>query len=51
MQWQRDNVVFAVAYYDVPGLETVDPVLAVARLVDAAYTQNPLTAQKAEKKP
>lgn len=43
--WQRDNVVFAVAYSDTPGQPAqIDTLVAVARLVDAAYSRSPLPA-------
>jgi carboxyl-terminal processing protease len=43
--WQRDNVVFAVSYSDTPGQPAqIDTLVAVAKLVDAAYARNPLSA-------
>ena len=44
ISWRRGAVVFTVSYFDVPGLETADVAVAVARLVDEAYTKNPLPA-------
>jgi carboxyl-terminal processing protease len=42
LQWRRGSVVFTVDYADVPGLERMDTVIAVARLVDALFSAHPL---------
>lgn len=42
LSWQRGTAVLSVSYSDVPGFERMDTLLAVARLVDAAYAQAPV---------
>ncbi len=42
--WRRGNVVFAVDYFDAPGFEREETLIAAVRLVDSLYVQNPLPA-------
>jgi hypothetical protein len=41
--WRRGTTVFTVSYGDVPGYERMDILAEVARLVDEAFTRNPLS--------
>lgn len=42
LQWRRGRLVFSALYYSEPGLESFDPLVQIARAVDARYEQNPL---------
>jgi carboxyl-terminal processing protease len=42
LSWRRGNAVLNVGYGDVPGFERMETLGAVAKIVDAAFTANPL---------
>jgi len=42
LRWRRDRLVFAAYYYSEPGLESFDPLLQMAKAIDARYTAKPL---------
>lgn len=44
LSWRRGNVVFTVSYGDAPGFERPETLVAVAQLVDEAFTRHPLPA-------
>jgi carboxyl-terminal processing protease len=39
LSWRRGDVVFTVGYFDAPGYERMDTLIAVAKLVDDAYAR------------
>jgi C-terminal processing protease CtpA/Prc len=41
LQWRRGRLVFSALYYSEPGIESFDPLVQIARAVDARYQQNP----------
>ncbi|MGI8551756.1 MAG: S41 family peptidase [Dehalococcoidia bacterium] len=42
LQWRRGRLVFSANYISEPGLESFDPLVQIAKAVDARYQQNPL---------
>ena len=42
LQWRRGRLVFSALYYSEPGIESFDPLVQIARAIDARYQQNPL---------
>ena len=42
LEWRRGRAVFTVSYLSEPGLESFDPLVQIARAVDARYQQHPL---------
>lgn len=42
LEWRRGRAVFSVSYLSEPGLESFDPLVQIARAVDARYQQHPL---------